>query len=478
VKKALLKNSIYNTLSGVVRITSGVISIPLLINIIGTQEYGVWVIASSLIGVLSIAEAGLSTSTTFFVSQDLSKNDYRSLANVVTINLTLIVILATVISIFIVSGGYYLLANLFKNLSVEEHKTVLECVKLSGIVIWTKLVQQVVIGIEYGFQDYRLANLLIASQTVSMNLGIVAIAFFGGRSIEMMKYQMFISVLFLFLHSGFCSRMLIPKKIHFSWDNKKVKTILKYSFSTWVTNIGGALFSQADKLFVGSALGSHSLGIYAALTTVTSQVNTFSALPVQPLLPKLSELYSTPSRDAKSIESLVKESVVLNCLVSFLLASFMLGFSSHIVQLVLKNDGSHEIVNLFKTSTVIYALYSLNAVGYYACFAMGYATEVMYIVTISGALALGLISILCLKYGLTGAVLGNIVYIMTLILNAKMLNKMGLPSLLWVSWIKYPIVTFSLLIIVNFINFNDLVSQLATLILIFAMIIHFLRSEG
>jgi O-antigen/teichoic acid export membrane protein len=79
----LLRNSFYNSLGGVIRLGLGVITIPILIRALGIEEYGVWTLASSVISIVMLAESGLSFSTTFFVSQSLSKNDLEELSFVV-----------------------------------------------------------------------------------------------------------------------------------------------------------------------------------------------------------------------------------------------------------------------------------------------------------------------------------------------------------------------------------------------------------
>jgi Polysaccharide biosynthesis protein len=69
----MLKNGFYNAAAGAVRVGLAILTIPVLIRLMGVEEYGLWALASAIVGIVTLAEAGLSTATTVFVSQDLGQ---------------------------------------------------------------------------------------------------------------------------------------------------------------------------------------------------------------------------------------------------------------------------------------------------------------------------------------------------------------------------------------------------------------------
>jgi O-antigen/teichoic acid export membrane protein len=99
VKVDVIKNGLYNVISSVIRGGIGIITIPLLIRSLGVEEYGLWTLAYALVGTVALMEGGLSTATTVFVSQDLSKEDNNELLQTLTIVLISTLFLSSVAAI-------------------------------------------------------------------------------------------------------------------------------------------------------------------------------------------------------------------------------------------------------------------------------------------------------------------------------------------------------------------------------------------
>lgn len=104
MNKQFFKNGYYNAVGGIIRIGLAILTIPLLILLIGVGEYGLWTLVSSVIAIVTLAEAGLATSTTVFVSQDLGKEDVDGLSQTLTVTVGAMLTLATfaAISLFFV----------------------------------------------------------------------------------------------------------------------------------------------------------------------------------------------------------------------------------------------------------------------------------------------------------------------------------------------------------------------------------------
>ena len=57
----MIRNGLYNLIGGVVRVFSITFTTPLLIRFMGLENYGLWALVSSVVGLVTLAEAGLST---------------------------------------------------------------------------------------------------------------------------------------------------------------------------------------------------------------------------------------------------------------------------------------------------------------------------------------------------------------------------------------------------------------------------------
>jgi O-antigen/teichoic acid export membrane protein len=411
----MIKNGIYNVAGAVIRLILTFLTIPLLIRLIGVEEYGLWTLISTVLAVAGLAEGGLSISTTVFLSEDIANNSVEGISQTLTITGTAMLLLATL-------AGFLLLMTtdniigLFQNLLSSQRHEAISALRFSTIVLWAKLLQQVLIGIEQAYQKYGLMNFLNTFQVVLSSLGLIVIAWCGGKTLAFMQWQAAVNLLTLAMH-GWASKFLLSQvKPKIMWSRSRSSEIVRYSLSTWFTSLGIALFQQGDRLIVGGILGTKELGIYTAITSVTGQINTLSSLPIQPILPEISKIYNAEVKHTKLQEKINKVQQA-NGIIALGIGSILLTFSPLIISLLISENAVTEYVTLFRISTIIYSVYSLSAVGYYVLLGLKLTRICLVIVLFSGALSLTMIAILSHYFGIFGAIIGNAGYIVVCLLN-------------------------------------------------------------
>jgi O-antigen/teichoic acid export membrane protein len=200
----MLRNGAYNIVSAVARLGLGIISIPLLITIIGLETYGLWVLVSTVIGLLALAEAGLSVATTVFVARDLAEADQYALSQTIAITFGGMLAISTLIAIVLWFSALFL--PLFPGLDASQQLVVTTALQLGSILVWSRLLQQVLIGVEQAYNRYGVLNGLLTVQAVLTSPGTVLVAFYGGRVSEMMLWHALSSCLMLVAHGVFVWR--------------------------------------------------------------------------------------------------------------------------------------------------------------------------------------------------------------------------------------------------------------------------------
>jgi O-antigen/teichoic acid export membrane protein len=442
----MLKHGFYNTIAGLIRIGIGIFTIPVLIRSLGVEEYGLFTLASTVISIVTLAEAGLSNTTTVFLSQDLAKDDLEGVSQTLTVTSGAIFLLATLGAIGMVISADLIVSS-FSKLESSQHSIVVQSLRVGGIVIWTRLIQQVLMGIEQAFQSYFFMNLLNTVQSISVGLGMLLIVWSGGRTFELIKWQAVVATIVLIAHLILVFSLLRFIKPNLLWNKDKNSTILLYSIQAWLTSLGGVLFTQVDKLIVGSILGVRELGMYAAITNIAYQINVISALPTQPIVPIVSNYFSSQNLHNGSLKKQIKSALQLNTVVAFGVGMVLFSFTPLLLNLLVVAKG--ESVNLaapFRIAIIIYALYSINSLGYHILFSVHKITECMKIQLLSGVFSLVLIYLGTKMFGLIGAIGGNVGY-----LGVCYLTIFAMRSVdnLWLRWLRFPICWFSIAIILN-----------------------------
>jgi O-antigen/teichoic acid export membrane protein len=410
----MIKNGLYNGITSILNIALGILVIPVLIRTMGLDAYGLWIYATAVIGIVELAEMGLSVSTTYFVSKDLANRDSRSLSETLSIICGLVLIVATIggVAVWLLAAP---IAHLAANLNPEQQDQATYIIRLGAFVVWVAMVQRVLIGIQQAFHRYDLLNLIASTQAITVYLSMLAVAFAGGGPEQLMVAYLVVTGMAFVANSIAVRYLLRPYATSICWNQQRVPVIARYSLSTWFISLGSALFSKGDRILVGAVAGTAVLGAYGAITSVVSKINQLSAAVVQPLLPSISGLSARENGANQELIHHYRQAVELNALVSFGLSGVLL-LLAPILSFVIVDQQSEALVNSFILASIIYGLYSLGAVPWYTLIARGRTMTVLRINLLAAIVSLLLVTVGAIQYGLIGAIAGNMGYLLILLL--------------------------------------------------------------
>jgi O-antigen/teichoic acid export membrane protein len=420
---------------------------------LGIEEYGLWTLAYAVVQVVNLAEAGLSVATTVFVSQDIVKEDVDDLSNSLSETLTVtfggMLIFATLAAISLLFGAE-LIVSLFPKLGQVQQLTIQHALQIGGLVVWARLLQRVLIGVEQAYQRYDLTNLFNTIESLLLSFGMLIVTWLGGRTIALMQWQAVAAIAILLSHVWVFRTLTRNMKLHVNWNKKRGLAIARYSLMTWLTSLGGMIFARGDRLIVGALLGSKVLGVYATITDLTTVINRLSDLPVQPLLPALSKIITILDKDKTKLQQQIKQAVEINTLVALGLGTAFFTLAPFLMHVMLGDVVKSEYILAFRIEIIIETLYSLYAVGYYVLFSVNAVVENLVIHLFSSLLSIVLIFIFSNRFGLIGAVLGNAGYLCILFAILLAMNQLDISPKIWCKWYKIPLTLFFIFAIVSF----------------------------
>lgn len=194
----MLKNGFFNLAGSVIRLGLAVVMIPLLIHLIGVDEYGLWTLVNATLSMAALAEGGLSISTTYFLSADLAADDNVAISETMSISVLTMLILATLMAGFLLISADRI-AAIFSQLSPQDRAAAAAAIRIGSVVVWARLLQQVLFGPIQAMQRYGLFSLISTAQAVVSSVVLVAIAYAGGRTVQMTIGLSVVTCLFLFI---------------------------------------------------------------------------------------------------------------------------------------------------------------------------------------------------------------------------------------------------------------------------------------
>lgn len=468
----MFRSGFRNLTAAAVTMLVTLVSTPLLVAIIGVENYGVWSVVVAIGGIVASLEGGLSISTTVFLSRDLERNDDLGVSQTITATVSGILIAGIVAAAFIWLSAPWLISA-FSNLDPKEYIVATSTLQLSALVVCFRMYQQLSDGLLQAFGRYGYTSLVTSAQSIVLSLGLLAVAWLSGSLVDMMKWYLLSAALFLAISIVLCVHVLTPYHIRFSFNWSKCTQIVRYSSTVWGVAVSSTLFGQVDKLIVGRILGASSVGIYALVTSIAMKINSISAAVVQPLLPRISREYGKAQLPQKELEGIVRQGLLLNVGIAFGLGVGLFGVALYLMNAILPPQEAALAVVALKFAALIYALYSANAVGYYVLVALS-PTLCLRIQLAATFTSLGLIAVGAHYFGVLGAIIGNIGFITSWFLIGFAMSHLSIKLSTWLSWIWIPLAWFAVAVATlwyaNFTSFSGYATVFVALVALYLWI--------
>ncbi len=454
----MLKNGFYNVAGAVVRIGTSLLLAPFLIRALGVEGYGLWIIVLATLGLVGLLEGGVSLAMTVFGSKYLDPEYSQKLAQTFTIAVAVSIVLASLAGGFVFLGSSQIdrFSYLFDGFSPGQIKIIAQTLQIGGILVFMRIAQQNLVGLQQAYQKYAVLNILETTQVVFTGIGALVIAQGGGRIFEMMLWHIGIGAIILCCHGWSCYRITQKANLSWQWNRQIFQEFTRFSGTAWLGSIGGNLYNTADKLVVGSTLGPSAVALYGVITTVALQINVLSSLPVQPIVPMMSGLLHQKNSDPEILKGYVRRGFQLSVIVALGVGVILITLAPLVMQILVPNRAGQNAVGALQLAVVIYISYSINAVGYFILVGAN-AVLISTILQICGAaLALIAIKIGSMEFGLIGAIAGNAGFALVIFMTIFGMKLLKISGREWLGWLKVPLACFCVCgVVAVFIPFLD-----------------------
>lgn len=275
-------------------IASVYVFIPIYVNLLGIDAYGLIAFNAIVLGLLYIADAGLSSS----FAREAAKVEpgQRLLDLLISIERTLFSILIVVSLVFLLMTPI-IGSDWLKSTGILPEGQVRQCLWLMGITIIPQIAMSLYLGGLMGLQRQVSANLLLMGFSI-VRSGLVVVPIYYMPDIRVFfVWQMLASVAMLIvIRKALFHRVITPMrrttsekiKGNFSWD--ALNTVRGYALGMMGMAIIAGLSTQMDKIVASKMLPLNEFAEYSLASTL-AQIPYIVTLPIATaLLPRLTNL--------------------------------------------------------------------------------------------------------------------------------------------------------------------------------------------
>jgi len=406
IRRPSLKiNAASNWLALGVNMVVGFILTPYLIECLGADKYGIWLLVISVIGYSGLLDLGITSATMRYVARYVGQRADKLLNK--TIN--------TSLAIFCLAGLTFIIASLFAaaplanffHIKAEEINSFKIAIWLTGISAGLMFPDRVLAVVILAHERFVIGNTVKVAIIILKGVLSILVLFTGGGLVGL--GLVFAVLGFLSLIVNFAIIKIFFRHIHFAFSavsKLSVRLLISFGFFAMLAQIGVFLSTQLSSAIIARFCELKMVGVYGVAVLVLGYLRRLVISCVGVTQPRLAALAGTVDKQ-EFTNLLMRYSVLISNLTAcaglvayFLVKDFFLLWlpdsfydlrSAHLVFMILLLS----LVPSLMVSILINALQAIKKHAYYAYQTIG-----------EGVISLILSVILVKKYGVVGVAIG------------------------------------------------------------------------
>jgi O-antigen/teichoic acid export membrane protein len=376
---------------------------PAVLHHLGAHSFGVWSLATSLLGFAGFAENGMGTAVVAQVGRYRSVGEPHRIVGVFGAAIVLSVTVGAGLGLLM-----YALAPLVAGLAAAHHvdpHTMVHILRLVGIAYVPVLLRGTGLGVAMGLQRYDLAAVVTALQGLAIWGGALLAVIIGAGVDGVLETTVAATWITSLVAVVVAARMMSAR----AWQLRSIRdefgALVRYSPFSTVSGLGSQIFGSLDKVTVGLVLGPTSLAYYATVAGVAAKVNQLAGLLWQGLVPIASgwKAVGAYERLTRGLQYSTAASIALNGLIS----AVLLVTSAPILRLWLGPEFAANALAPYRILVLVYALFSVAAPAYHIANGISLPWINTATTLVGGSLTIVLILVLSRPFGVIGAAIAN-----------------------------------------------------------------------
>lgn len=303
----VLRGTLSNSAGRAIGLGTWFLLTPFIVHQLGPNEYGLWVLAGSVVAFSALLELGIGAAVTKYVAEHLARDELRQAREIVATGLSIYAALGFV-TVTLGLATAMAFPHLF-DLPPDERAEASWLVALMGLAAGVAIPSATGFAVLQGLQRYDVQNLIGTAGTLLSAMATVVVLLAGGGLLAMVAVNVPVTML-TFAASMVAIRRLAPE-LGFSWRGARrslVRQIISFSAALFVSRLAGHMKTKSDEIVIALFLPLSAVTPYALARRLTRVAVIAAGQFAKVLLPvasqlqadedqaQLRELYLTASR--------------------------------------------------------------------------------------------------------------------------------------------------------------------------------------
>ena len=347
------KNILYSFLIRFLGIAVNLLYVPLTINYINTERYGIWLTVSSMIGWMSLLDIGFGNGLRNKFAEASVKNDIKSQQKLVHTTLFVICLISMLLFIFGIYFSKIISWDQFLGVSPIYRKELQQLFFYIIILFSFQFIFQVVSPINYAIQKSSLVSLTSFIGNVLGLLGIIILKTYFSPSLLWLGIVIMlgnvIALAVTFFHYFFYLRFDLITSFKLPYISE-IKTIFSLGVKFFVVNIAYVVQYQTTNFLISKYFSSESVSEFNIAFKLFSIASIIFGIIITPVWSTVTNAYA--NNDYEWINKLIKKLLLLWCTICGVCVIILI-FSNQIYYLWIGNSIKIPILTSIGVAIVI-----------------------------------------------------------------------------------------------------------------------------
>lgn len=432
-----------------VHILSGIVYTPIMLRLLGQNEYGLYQLVSSVVSYLSLFSLGFGSGYIRFYSKYKSKNDWDSVAK---LNGMFFIIFSVLSVASIACGGImvgsakYIFGNGLTPAELSKARILMSLLIISMALSLLGTIFSNVITANEEFFFQRMINFLKSLLNPFITLPLLLMGF---GSVGMVCVSVGLTAIAFCMNVIFCIKKL---KIQFSFKNLNfplLKEIWVFTSFIFINTIVDQINWSVDKFLIGRMIGATAVAVYGVAASLNTMYISFSTAISSVFVPKINRMVAEKKDNSILTELFIKVGRIQFILIALIVSGYVL-FGKEFIK-IWAGSGYEQsyYIGLFLLIPVSIPLLQNLGIEIQRAKNMHRMRSVVYLVM--AILNIFISCFLIKKYGTVGAAIGTAISMIAcngIFMNIYYHKKIGIDVIaFWKDLLKFaPVILSSSLV--------------------------------
>jgi O-antigen/teichoic acid export membrane protein len=411
----------FMSVNAVLRLGVGLVTAPLLVRLLGVDEYGLWAVLASLLATVALMDLEITSAVKYYLAADNAREDWPAVRAWANTSFWIVTALAAAGSLAMLLGGPYLSRLMFPESAHRTEGLRVLVVLAAGLPFrfWHKWLT----AMEAALLRFDVQVAVEIPSGFAVQVGSVLAAWIFRSAYSVALLQTAIIVVTCMAHAGVlrsiwpCGKQAGPR-----FTMVHARQLFRYGASDWITAVGSTIFNNADRLIVNSMLGTTAAGLYSAATAVVNKIVELPTSFTRLLPPAVSA--ANANGDRERLVHLFRQAIRASGTISFLAASGIIFLAHPVAVIMVGTQYADTIVPVLRVMAAVYGIQSLCVTSFWFASGLGRPLLNSQWAILGSAVMCVLIRILAARMGILGAAWGNAGYLVIAFVTVSVVRIM------------------------------------------------------